>query len=205
MRFIAESAPAQAPARSASLPDQVARGLATLLRHQGGSVTIRLTPESLGQIKINLKIEDAHVWASFQPSSDASRDAIQQSLASLRASLESRGLVVERLEVAPAATFHFDQSLRDSNPRPHTPAFPDSIGPDDPNTAGSQTGTDPDGRGDAHHPTGRHEPGLARADDQGSPSHTELLPDSMGPASVLLLDSPGGPGLARRLRLDAVA
>ena len=102
VRFTTDSTPNQAALRSASLPDQVARGLATLLRHQGGSVTIRLTPEALGQIKINLKIEDAHVWATFQPSSDASHEAIDQSLASLRSSLESRGLIVERLEVVPS-------------------------------------------------------------------------------------------------------
>ena len=201
VRFTTESTPNQAAPRSASLPDQVARGLATLLRHQGGSVTIRLTPESLGQIKINLKIEDAHVWATFQPSSDASHEAIDQSLASLRSSLESRGLIVERLEVVPSGVANFEQSLRDSNHQSSSPGEQRQSDQSDPNGAGSQSGSQPgqDGSGD------RGSASAAPTNRQDSPSGTELLPDSIGTASLFTEESPSESGMARRLRLDAVA
>ncbi len=197
----------QAATRSASLPDQVARGLATLLRHQGGRVTIRLTPESLGQIKINLKIEDARVWATFQPSSDASRDAINQSLASLRASLESRGLVVERLEVVPTGLANFEQSLRDSN---HQASSPDGRGqPSDPNATGSQSGSHSDAHsGDSGAGQGLGAQNSSRtsaSDERALADDTEPLPDSIGPSAIFMEQSPSDSGMARRLRLDAVA
>ncbi|MCC6969240.1 MAG: flagellar hook-length control protein FliK [Phycisphaerales bacterium] len=207
VRFTAELPANQAAPRSASLPDQVARGLATLLRHQGGRVTIRLTPETLGQIKINLKIEDARVWATFQPSSDASRDAINQSLASLRASLESRGLVVERLEVVPTDLANFGHSLRDSNHQAHSP---DGRGqPSDPNATGSPSGSHSgaqSGDGGAGQGFGTHRsPGTSADGEQAQASDTELLPDSLGSAVIFMDESPSESGMARRLRLDAVA
>lgn len=205
VRFTAELPSNQAAPRSASLPDQVARGLATLLRHQGGSVTIRLTPETLGQIKINLKIEDAHVWATFQPSSDASHDAIGQSLASLRASLESRGLVVERLEVVPAGLANFEQSLRDPNHQANSPEAQDQSQPSDPNGTGSHPGSH-SGYGSAGEGLGAQDsPRTSEADERPPASDTELLPDSIGSAAIFMEESPSESGMARRLRLDAVA
>lgn len=207
VRFTAESPSNQAAPRSGSLPDQVARGLATLLRHQGGSVTIRLTPEALGQIKINLRIEDSHVWATFQPSSDASHDAIDQSLASLRASLESRGLVVERLEVVPTVPTNFEQSLRDSNHKQNPPEGQSQ--PCDPNAAGSQLGSHSgshSGEGGSGHGLGAQgSSSMAVASEQAQASDTELLPDSIGSAAIFMEESPSESGMARRLRLDAVA
>lgn len=205
LRFTTESAQNQAAPRSASLPDQVARGLATLLRHQGGSVTIRLTPETLGQIKIHLKIEDAHVWATFQPSSDASHEAIDQSLASLRSSLESRGLIVERLEVVPSGVANFEQSLRDSNHQSNSPGEHHPGDQSDPHSAGSQSGSQP-GRDRMGHGQGdRGSTSAAAIHERISSTDTELLPDSIGSASVFMEESPSESGMARRLRLDAVA
>lgn len=205
VRFTTESTPNQAAPRSASLPDQVARGLATLLRHQGGSVTIRLTPETLGQIKINLKIEDAHVWATFQTSTDASHEAIEQSLASLRASLESRGLIVERLEVVPSGVANFEQSLRDSNHQSNSPSEQGSSNQSDSNAAGSQSGSQPGRDGSGHGPGDRGSSCAGPDSGRVSSSDTELLPDSIGSASLFMEESPSESGMARRLRLDAVA
>lgn len=191
----------RAPTRAASLPDQVARGLATLLRHQGGSVTIRLTPESLGQIKINLKIEDSRVWATFQPSSDSSRAAIDQSLGTLRTSLEARGLVVERLELTPSGMTHFEQSLRDPW---HRGPSSESGTPSqtDPNASGSHDGGQADGRREApgHDPAGGAMGPARGAGDDGVPGD-----DPHASRAMFVEESPSGVGLARRLRLDAVA
>ncbi len=205
VRFTTEVVTNQATPRSASLPDQVARGLATLLRHQGGSVTIRLTPETLGKIKINLKIEDAHVWATFQPSSDASHEAIDQSLASLRSSLESRGLIVERLEVVPSGVANFEQSLRDSNHQSSSSGEQRPSEHSDPNMADSQSGSQPETGGSGR---GFGDQGSTRAagiDGPISSPDTELLPDSIGSASLFMEESSSESGMARRLRLDAVA
>jgi hypothetical protein len=200
-RLTSEVLENRAPTRAGSLPDQVARGLATLLRHQGGSVTIRLTPETLGQIKINLKIEDSRVWATFQPSSDSSRAAIDQSLAALRTSLEARGLVVERLELAPSGMTHFEQSLRDPGHR--GPSSEQGMpGQTDPNASGSHDGGQADGRrGAPGHDSAGGVMGSARdISDDAVP-----VAEWQGPPTMFVEESPSGIVLARRLRLDAVA
>lgn len=163
---------------------------------------MRLTPESLGQIKIHLKIEEAHVWATFQPSSDASHDAIDQTLASLRATLESRGLIVERLEVLPSGLANFDQTLRDSNHQSNSPGAPGPSQQNDPNAAGSQSGQSGSGQSPGNRSSAST---AAPMNDQNSSSDTELIPDPIGPASLFMEDSLSEFGMARRLRLDAMA
>lgn len=199
VRLIEESTPTQNTSRQASLPDQVSRGLATLLRHQGGSVTLRLTPESLGQIKINLKIEEGHVWATFEPSSDASRDAITHSLASLRTSLESRGLVVERLDLA-SPLQKFDPARLDPSHDPLPQARPDS---------GLAGNADSGSSGSADHQREQFDQsfGAGGVDSMSSDDgpDSEPTPDIRAHDAGILQDSPIQPGMARRLRLDAVA
>lgn len=80
---------------------QIARGLAGALRQGGGVVTLRLTPEHLGQLKLDLRIEGSSVSATLTPSSEPARQLLEESSGALKAALEARGLTVERIEVAP--------------------------------------------------------------------------------------------------------
>ncbi len=162
---------------------------------------IRLTPETLGQIKINLKIEDSRVWATFQPSSDSSRAAIDQSLAALRTSLEARGLVVERLELAPSGMTHFEQSLRDPGHRePSSESW--TASQSDPNAPGSHDGGQADGRREA---PGHDSAGGAMGSSRGLGDDGVPGDDWRAAPTMFVEESPSGVGLARRLRLDAVA
>jgi len=80
---------------------QIARGLAGALRQGGGVVTLRLTPEHLGQLKLDMRIEGSSVSATLTPSSEPARQLLEDSTGALKAALEARGLTVERIEVAP--------------------------------------------------------------------------------------------------------
>jgi len=82
---------------------RVASGLAAALNQKGGAVTIRLTPESLGTVRVQLQISGATVSAQLHTETEAARAALQQQLGQLRGSLESQGLRVEQLGVAGAA------------------------------------------------------------------------------------------------------
>ncbi len=78
---------------------QVSRGVASVLRQRGGSLTLRLTPRSLGELKINLRLEGGGVNASFKAGGAQARELLQNNLDSLRQTLEQHGVRVERLSV----------------------------------------------------------------------------------------------------------
>lgn len=98
-----------APASSADLADPaagerlfastVSRGLEAALRHNGGSVTIRLKPESLGALRIDLSIEQGVVSAQFQVTTDQARGLLSKHLAALRSSLEAKGFGVHNVDI----------------------------------------------------------------------------------------------------------
>ena len=78
---------------------QVGRGLAAVLRRQGGVVTLRLEPAALGRLKIRLDLNQGRVNATFRVENESARQLLESSLDALRSSLELRGLSVERLHV----------------------------------------------------------------------------------------------------------
>lgn len=82
-----------------SIAGQIGRGLASVLRQKGGSVTLRLNPESLGQLKISLSFDESRVSAKFEASNPEARQLLARHADSLRQVLESRGLSVESLRV----------------------------------------------------------------------------------------------------------
>ncbi|MEZ6243775.1 MAG: flagellar hook-length control protein FliK [Phycisphaerales bacterium] len=78
---------------------QVSRGVASILRQKGGSLTLRLSPQSLGELKISMRLENGGVRASFKPSESSARELLQNNLDSLKTALEQHGVRVERLSV----------------------------------------------------------------------------------------------------------
>lgn len=107
---VARAAAAQ-PAERAPMP-QVVRGLALALKQGGGRVTLRLNPDHLGSVVINVRVEGSKVAARLETSGDAAHRLLRDSLDGLRSALEARGLSVERIELAPPPT-------PDSSPREH--------------------------------------------------------------------------------------
>lgn len=84
---------------SAEFLSSVERGFAALLSRQGGRVTLRLAPESLGRMTIQLDVKQGVVKADFAVEHRAAREELDRALPTLRASLEARGLSVARLDV----------------------------------------------------------------------------------------------------------
>lgn len=78
---------------------QFGRGLSAVLRQGGGSVTLRLNPESLGHVKISLSLEESRVWARFEAANPETRQLLTQHADSLRQALEARGLSVEHITI----------------------------------------------------------------------------------------------------------
>lgn len=100
----ADSGPAAA-GRGAGEPPALAqalRGARMLVGRDGGSMTVRLNPGTLGDLRVRVDIQGGRVTAEFQTTTDAARDQIERGLDTLRRGLEERGLQVERLTVRPA-------------------------------------------------------------------------------------------------------
>jgi flagellar hook-length control protein FliK len=84
----------------------VSRGLSAAVLQKGGSLTLRLTPESLGQVRIDMQLERGSVAVRLEAATAAAHELLDSTLTMLRSSLESKGLSVERLSVhlAPGAS-----------------------------------------------------------------------------------------------------
>jgi len=62
-------------------------------------VVLRLQPESLGELRVQVGLDGESVTARFEATTAEARDLLHASLATLRSSLEARGLHVEKLHV----------------------------------------------------------------------------------------------------------
>ena len=79
-----------------------ARGMSALASQRGGSLNIRLNPNSLGEVAIRMTVVEGVVRADLIASSAAARAMLEGGLDVLRGSMESRGLTVDRLVVQAA-------------------------------------------------------------------------------------------------------
>jgi len=90
---------APAGADRSAFEAQLSRGLAAALRQGGGRVTMRLEPHSLGRLTVQLQMKGERVSARFEASSDQARQLLESARTELRAALEAKGLVVERVQI----------------------------------------------------------------------------------------------------------
>ncbi len=91
-----------------SLQAQMSRGMAAVLAQRGGAVSLRLQPEALGELRVRLDWERGAVSVRFVAGSERARELLEHALPGLRASLEARGLEVERVAVEPPPVPHAD-------------------------------------------------------------------------------------------------
>lgn len=87
------------PVDAQSVTQAVARGLAAAAAQKGGSITMRLIPETLGQVRIQMDLVQGSVSVRIETSGAAAQGLLNQNLAMLRQSLESKGLAVNRISV----------------------------------------------------------------------------------------------------------
>ncbi|MFN7022346.1 MAG: flagellar hook-length control protein FliK [Phycisphaerales bacterium] len=106
---------------------QLARGFSAAMRSPSGAITIRLSPESLGQLKISIRLPEkgtaSPVSAVFEAESPKARKLIENSLPQLREALTQRGLDVGRLDaqLSSASIGRQDTSLGQAADRLGTP------------------------------------------------------------------------------------
>lgn len=107
-RALAQPRPGQA-AQSKDPTAQVQRGLAQILRQRGGTLTMKLTPNELGEVKIAIRMQQSRVEGTIDTRTVQARDLLRQNIDALKASLEQRGVTVDRLEVRLQGAAESDQ------------------------------------------------------------------------------------------------
>jgi hypothetical protein len=86
-------------AQSAGFEGAVTRGFSAVMRQNGGSVVIRLIPETLGPLRISMTLDKTSVSVMLDASTPQAHELLTSNLGSLRQSLESQGLRVDRMGV----------------------------------------------------------------------------------------------------------
>lgn len=87
-----------APEPSA-LVEQVSVGFKSVFKSGNGEVRMELHPESLGHLKIEVKVEGGVVRANIMAENSMVKDTIDSNLPMLRKSLEDQGLRIDQLSV----------------------------------------------------------------------------------------------------------
>ena len=80
----------------------IVREMRGQLMPDGGTMRIRLDPPELGPLAVTVRLRNGVMEASFEASSDEAAKLLSHSLGTLRTSLESQGVHVERLQVQQA-------------------------------------------------------------------------------------------------------
>jgi flagellar hook-length control protein FliK len=99
---VAQQAGSDATARDLPVADQLSTVLAPAAHQPDGSyqVNIRLQPEDLGVVNVELRLESGTVNVSLHAEGDATGDMLRQNLGQLRQQLANAGLTTGRFDVS---------------------------------------------------------------------------------------------------------
>ncbi len=86
----------------AALRAQATRGLALALRNGSGTASIRLDPQHMGTLRVDVVVKDGAVTATFKPTTPEAQRLLQHDQRALEHALGSRGLRVDKIEILPA-------------------------------------------------------------------------------------------------------
>ncbi len=78
---------------------QIVKGVQGTIGSDRSHVTLRMVPESLGQIHIRITMENGQLSAQLNAEKDSTRAMMQQGLNTLRSAFDEQGLKVDRLVV----------------------------------------------------------------------------------------------------------
>lgn len=79
------------------------QGLAAAIRQKGGSVVLKLEPESLGQLRITVSMRNGVVNAKIEAGTSEAAELLKTHQGALRESMHEKGMLVERLEIVDAS------------------------------------------------------------------------------------------------------
>jgi len=87
-------------ALTAAVASQLTRGVSSALRQRVGSMVMKLQPESLGQVRVNIDFASTTLNVRFDTASAHASEAIRSAMSELNASLASRGYTLGEARVS---------------------------------------------------------------------------------------------------------
>ena len=78
---------------------RVSRALQNAIQQKGGTITIRMMPPELGQVRVDIQMHGGKISASFQAEHQSVQSLMSRELNHLRQALEKQGFTVDKLEV----------------------------------------------------------------------------------------------------------
>jgi flagellar hook-length control protein FliK len=107
--------PAEGPGQPVSQEQIIQQVQEKLARHEvrpgGGEVRLKLHPEELGELTINLRMEDQRLRVEIVAENRTVKEALLQNLDTLRDTLSRQNISMERFDVATGGNSH--QAFRD--------------------------------------------------------------------------------------------
>jgi len=105
---------APAPAAENSLADNITNQIREKLDAGGlgadnGQVTLKLHPEELGELKINMRMENQHLKVEITAQNPSVKDALMQNLDSLKETLSRQNIAMDRFDVSAGIQQGFHQ------------------------------------------------------------------------------------------------
>jgi len=94
------------------------RGAMSLVNTNGGSMTMKLEPASLGSLRIQMTVTGDRISVQFHTQTSEAGSMIRESMQSLRQSLESQGLKLDNVTIQPLTRAHAGQSGQGSSSDP---------------------------------------------------------------------------------------
>ncbi|MBL8885825.1 MAG: flagellar hook-length control protein FliK [Phycisphaerales bacterium] len=174
---------------------QIGRGLTAAFRQNTPQVTLWMSPETLGKVRIDLTFDQGTISARFETTSESTRELLANNLGALREALQSRGLTANQIEVVSIPDWSQQNNSQSgsgqgSSTNQQTP---------DQSSSGGNT---PSGHG-GHPQQGQpeHSKGWAALPQGDAPSK----PSSITDAQVSLVIDSRMMSLQAHLELDAVA
>ncbi|HYF14957.1 MAG TPA: flagellar hook-length control protein FliK [Phycisphaerales bacterium] len=98
-KLVEKSVPARRAVVQREVEQNAIKAMNLALKEGGGDATLRLAPDALGALKVELSVRDAHVRATFRATTDLARDLLVESMSILRDALEAQGLTVDEVVV----------------------------------------------------------------------------------------------------------
>jgi flagellar hook-length control protein FliK len=98
------------PELAASIRDQIANGVSLRLLNQVSEMRIALKPESLGEVVVNVRMEDNAIVARIEVNQQNVKTALDANIGQLREVLVNKGIQVDRIDVLNASTASFKES-----------------------------------------------------------------------------------------------
>ncbi|GIW76284.1 MAG: hypothetical protein KatS3mg104_1347 [Phycisphaerae bacterium] len=92
--------------------DRIITGIKSDLTPNGGTMKIRLDPPNLGQLQIDVSVDEGTLTASFQTSNEEATRLLSHSMQQLKHSLEAAGVNVDRIQVRQTSESSSSNSTR---------------------------------------------------------------------------------------------